>query len=112
MSGMAKIDRRTVLRGLLGGTAVTVGLPVLECFLNTNGTAYAATGAPLPPCFGTWFWGLGWAPTRWEPSTTGVGYALPEHLMGLEPIKEKMNLFSGMQIFLDGKVNQNHYSGA
>ena len=47
-----KISRRTVLRGLLGGTAVTVGLPMLECFLNTNGTAYAATGAPLPPCFG------------------------------------------------------------
>ena len=112
MSGMAKIDRRTVLRGLLGGTAVTVGLPVLECFLNTNGTAYAATGNALPPCFGTWFWGLGLTPNRWKPALTGAGYTLPEHLAGLEPIKEKINLFSGMQVFLDGKVNQNHYSGA
>ena len=112
MSGIDKVDRRTVLRGFLGGTAVAVGLPILECFLNTNGTAYAATGAPLPPCFGTWFWGLGLTPTRWEPATTGVDYELPEHIACLNPIKEKMNLFSGMQIFLDGKVNQNHYSGA
>ena len=34
-----KINRRTLLRGMLGGAAVTVGLPALECFLNTNGTA-------------------------------------------------------------------------
>jgi hypothetical protein len=106
------VSRRTVLRGLLGGTAVAVGLPVLESFLNTNGTAYAATGAPLPPCFGTWFWGLGLTPHQWEPTTTGTGYALPEHIASLRPVKEKINLFSGMQIFLDGKVNQNHYSGA
>ena len=112
MSGVTKVGRRTVLRGLLGGTAVTVGLPVLECFLNVNGTAYAATGAPLPPCFGTWFWGLGLTPNRWEPTTTGPNFKLPEHLAVLSPFKDKINLFSGTQIFLDGKVNQNHYSGA
>ena len=106
-----KISRRTVLRGLVGGTAVTVGLPMLECFLNTNGTAYAA-GAPLPRCFGTWFWGLGLTPNLWEPTTTGRNYELPAHLSALEPIKDKLNLYSGMQVFLDGKVNQNHYSGA
>ena len=112
MRGVEKISRRRVLRGILGGTAVTVGLPVLECFLNTSGTAYAATGAPLPPCFGTWFWGLGLTPNLWEPATTGPGYELPDHLAVLDPIKPKLNVFSGMQIFLDGKVNQNHYSGA
>ena len=117
MSATREIGRRTVLRGMLkGGAAVSVGLPVLECFLNTSGTAYAATAgaaaAPLPPCFGTWFWGLGLTPNHWEPATTGPDYELPEHLAGLQPIKSKMNLFSGMQVFLDGKVNQNHYSGA
>ena len=61
-----KLDRRTVLRGMLQGAAVTVGLPVLECFLNTNGTAYAATGAALPPCFGTWHWSLGLVPDHQE----------------------------------------------
>jgi uncharacterized protein DUF1552 len=107
-----KLSRRAVLRGMLGGAAVTVGLPVLECMLNTNGTAYAATGATLPPCFGTWFWGLGLATGQWEPTESGPNYQLREHLACLAPVKSKINLFSGMQVFLDGKVNQNHYSGA
>lgn len=107
-----KLTRRDALRGMLGGAAVTVGLPVLECFLNDSGTAYAATGQALPPVFGTWFWGLGLTPGHWEPKTVGKDYALPVHLAALEPIKSKINLYSGMQVFLDGKVNQNHYSGA
>lgn len=39
-----RLDRRTLLRGI-GGAAV--GLPVLECMLNGNGTAYAQ-GMPIP----------------------------------------------------------------
>lgn len=112
MNARQKLSRRTMLRGVVGGMAVSVGLPLLECFLDSNGKAYAATGAPLPPLFGTWFWGLGLTPGMWEPKTTGNQYALPEHLASLEPIKSKINLFSGMQVFLDGKVNQNHFSGA
>lgn len=112
MSKHVKINRRDVLRGVVGGAAVTVGLPLLECFLNPNGTAYAATGAALPPIFGSWFFGLGLTPNQWEPKTTGSQYTLPQHIAVLEPIKAKMNLYSGLQVFLDGKVNQNHYSGA
>jgi hypothetical protein len=112
MSARKRISRRDVLRGMLGGTAVTVGLPVLECFLNPNGTALAATGAVLPPVFGTWFFGLGLTPGHWEPKQIGRDYTLPEHVAALKPIQAKMNLFSGLQVFLDGKVNQNHYSGA
>jgi len=112
MSVIDRLSRRTVLRGMLGGTAITVGLPVLECMLNANGTAYAATGAALPPCFGTWFWGLGLAQGHWEPKETGNKYVMRDHLKCFEPIKDKINIYSGMQVFLDGKVNQNHYSGA
>ena len=36
-----RLSRRTVLRGLLGGAAVGVGLPLLEAMLNANGTALA-----------------------------------------------------------------------
>jgi hypothetical protein len=97
---------------MLGGTAVTVGLPLLECFLDSNGVAYAATGAPLPPIFGSWFYGLGLTPNHWEPKEVGASFALPAHIKALEPVKSKINLFSGLQVFLDGKVNQNHYSGA
>ncbi len=52
------MNRRKVLKGMLGGCAVNVALPLLNCFLNGNGTALAA-GAPIPLRFGTWQWGLG-----------------------------------------------------
>ena len=112
MSARERLSRRQVLRGMLGGTAVTVGLPILECFLNSSGTAYAATGQALPTIFGSWFYGLGLTPNHWEPQATGTKFTLPDHIAALEPIKAKLNLFSGLQVFLDGKVNQNHYSGA
>ena len=112
MAVSKRLNRRTVLRGMLGGAAVTVGLPILECHLTSNGAALAATGNALPPCFGTWYWGLGLIQGLWEPKETGPNYSLREHLKVLEPVKDKINLFSGMQVFLDGKVNQNHYSGA
>ena len=45
-----KFDRRTALRGMLGGSAVSVALPFLDCFLNTNGTALLPfnAGTPIP----------------------------------------------------------------
>lgn len=112
MNARERLSRRQILRGMLGGTAVTVGLPLLECFLDANGAAYAATGAPLPPIFGSWFYGLGLTPNHWEPKELGANFVLPDHIKALEPVKSKLNLFSGLQVFLDGKVNQNHYSGA
>ena len=106
-----KFNRRSLLRGAIQGSTVVIGLPILESFLNNNGTAYA-DGTELPPCFGSWFFGLGLTPGRWEPKVIGSNYELPEHIAALEPIREKLNIFSGLQIFLDGKVNQNHISGA
>lgn len=61
------LDRRTVLRGLVGGAAVGIGLPALEIMLNGNGTALA-TGLPIPDRFGVWFWGNGTRPEYWLPS--------------------------------------------
>jgi hypothetical protein len=107
-----KLTRREVLRGTLGGAAITIGLPVLECMLTDSGAAFAADRQALPPIFGTWFWPLGLTPGLWEPKTVGKDYVLPEHISMLSPVKSKFNLYSGMQVFLDGKVNQNHYSGA
>ena len=106
-----KFTRRSLLRGAIQGSTVVMGLPILESFLNSNGTAFA-DGAELPPCFGSWFFGLGLTPGRWQPEVIGSNYELPEHVAALQPIKEKLNIFSGLQIFLDGKVNQNHISGA
>ena len=69
------IKRRTLLRGLLGGTAVSVGLPTLEAMLNGNGTALAQ-GAALPQRLGVFFWGNGVRLKFWNPAATGPGWAL------------------------------------
>src|SRR5471032_2763928 len=97
MSATVKASRRTMLRGMMGGAAVSVGLPFLDCFLNTNGTALAATGAPLPVRFGTWFWGCGMTPQRWIPKTTGRDYDLSDvpELACIAPIRSKINVLSG-----------------
>ncbi len=67
---MKNLTRRRVLRGMFNGTAVAVGLPLLNCFLNNNGTALAS-GAPLPQRFGTWSWGLGMSKSIFVPKKTG-----------------------------------------
>ena len=52
------LSRRRMLRGLLRGSAVCMGLPLLEAMLNENGTALAQ-GELLPVRYGTFFWGNG-----------------------------------------------------
>jgi len=107
---MERINRRRVLRGMLSGATVSVGLPILDCMLNTNGDAFAA-GQEIPPRFVTWFWGLGFGEQQWRPKATGADYELPPQLQVLTPFKKKMNLFSGTQVFLDGQANNTHFTG-
>ncbi len=104
-----RINRRRLLRGMLQGSAVGVGLPMLDLFLNNNGTALA-DGSRLPVCFGTWFWGLGLSPGMWEPKETGKNYTLTPQLEPLAPIIDKINIYSDMEVFLDGKQNLAHVS--
>jgi hypothetical protein len=104
--------RRRVLRGMMNGTAVTVALPFLDCFLNSNGTALAATGQSLPVVFGNWYWGCGLTPGRWEPEMEGkITGQLPPELVPLEPFKDKLNVFSGLKVYLDGKPPLPHTCG-
>lgn len=111
-------SRRRFLHGIFGGGAVTVGLPILDCFLNDSGTAFANTlvsGSPqlaLPQTFVTWFWPLGLGGENWTPGATGMSYELPTMLKPLEPFRKRMNLFSGGQVFLDGQANNVHFTGA
>lgn len=103
------LSRRQLLRGTVQGTAFGLGLPLLDLFLNDSGTALAS-GQKLPVCFGTWNWGLGFAHGAWVPNTTGPNYELPPQLRSLAPIQDKINLYSGMQVFLDGP-NTVHFTG-
>jgi hypothetical protein len=104
------VNRRRVLRGMLNGGAVTVGLPLLNCFLNGNGTALA-DGAKMPVRFGTWFWGLGMTQSIFVPKKIGTGYDLPEEIASWKNISQHVNLFTGLTAFRDTDPNLCHYSG-
>ncbi len=88
------LDRRTVLRGALGGLGVCVGLPALEIMLNNNGTALAQ-GQPLPKRFGVYFWGCGIVHSEWVPTTTGLGWTLPPSLSAFKDLKDYVSLITG-----------------
>jgi len=107
---MSGFDRRRVLRGMLGGSAVTVGLPLLNVFLNGNGNALA-DGKPMPVRFGTWHWGLGMQTNVFVPKKTGLDYDLPEEIASWKPIQKHMNLFTNTTAFRDNYENLCHYSG-
>src|SRR6202012_4741369 len=95
------VSRRQILRGLLNGCAVSVSLPLLDLFLNDNGTALAA-GAPLPARFGTWFWGLGMNTEVFTPKTFGASWETTDQLRPLEKVKQHLNVFSNYNVLTDG----------
>ena len=110
MSSFDKVGRRTLLRGMVRGGAVAVGLPLLEMFLGSTGTAYA-NGARLPVRFGTWHWGLGLNTARFVPKETGRNYKMLVETKALEPFQKHINLLTGYRIDLDGASNYVHFTG-
>jgi len=108
MAKTKKLHRRTMLRGVLGGAAVAVGLPTLEIFLNDHGTAMA-DGSGLPRRFGLWFWGNGVIPRRWVPLTEGVGWEPSEQLEPLRTIRDQVSVVSGMGVLVPNDIA--HKSG-
>ncbi len=107
---MTGFNRRRVLRGMLGGSAVTVALPFLNCFLNGNGTALAS-GKPLPVRFGTWTWGLGISKSVFVPKKVGTNYEFPEEIECLKPIQNQINVLTNYTAFRDASENICHYTG-
>lgn len=120
-----RLPRRTFLRAL-GGAAV--GLPVLECMLNSNGDALAQSGG-LPLRYAIVFAGQaiggdGWAEDRSQirgeriqrsgdfivPAETGPGYGVTTPLVPLEELGllGDFSLVSGLSI----PFNANSVEGA
>ena len=107
------LSRRRVMRGMLNGSAVTVALPFLNCFLDGNGTALA-DGSPRRVRFAHWFWGNGLtAGQQWWPEKTGAlsGMTLPKEISPLEAVKDKINIFSHLDVLPDGRPNRPHATG-
>ncbi len=111
------ISRRRALRGILAGSAVALGLPLLESMLNGNGTALAA-GPGLPVRYGLFFWGNGlpWTYRHrgavdmnfnhplddnltdlYTPTTQGKGFAITETLKPLERHLANINVVTGLE---------------
>lgn len=105
--------RRAMLKGMLGGGAVTLSLPFLDAFLNTNGNALADTGKPLPVRFGTWYWGMGHTPGHAirEKAQTAPGIEFLEETKALKPYEQDMTFFGGFGMPLDGRSNYTHFTG-
>lgn len=94
-----RLSRRTLLRGLLGGAAVGLGLPALEIFLDHHGEALA-NGDTFPKRFGLWFWGngIGPDPAQWVPTGTGTDWSLSPLMAPLAPVKEALTVVSGLKV--------------
>lgn len=108
---MSRISRRGFLRGTLQGAAVGVGLPLLNSLLDDSGKAFAATGQRIPVRFGTWIWGCGFIPELWIPEKTGRDFDFPAHIAPLESYRDRLALFSGFDVKLDGVPNKPHVTG-
>lgn len=106
-----KFNRRSLLRGIMRGAVFSVALPFLDCFLDSSGKALAGTGERLPVGFGTWFQALGLTPGRWIPEKVGADYENNVELKLFDPFRERMNIISGTQYFLDGRPLETHTTG-
>jgi len=89
----ARLSRRTLLRGVLGSTAIGLALPSLEAMVGDK----AAHAADAHPIFGLFFWGGGlpWHDKHgaeqaghadlWTPAETGANYEPSQLLAPLAP---------------------------
>lgn len=102
--------RRSVLRGMLGGAAVTVGLPFLESIARPR-TAKAAPDG-YPKRFGMFFWGNGVLPELWKPAAVGAtaeAWGLSPTLAPLAAHKKKLSVVSGLKVPIKNDIP--HMSG-
>jgi hypothetical protein len=102
-----KLNRRSVLRGMLGGAAVSVALPPLEAMLGRHGDAYAG-GEPLPVRFLSIMFGCGVQLDRWEPAGTGANWNLSPQLAPFEDVKDYLSVCTGLRNNFGGSPITHH----
>ena len=81
------LSRRTFLRG----AGATIALP----FLDAMAPALSAAGKPTPR-LGFIYIANGVIQNQWNPATTGALGDLPPILKSLEPVKDQLNVVSGL----------------
>lgn len=107
--GRNRLSRRTLLRGMMQGSALTMGLPWLEAMAAETSSGHGVT----PLRMGTWFWGCGVTPGLWTPDVSEAGeLMLKQESAPLEKVKQHLNFMTGFDAILDGKPNHVHVSGS
>ena len=95
------LSRRTFLKGVgLSGATISIGLPTFEAFLNSSGTAYAATSelaaSPIESRFVLWFNGNGIIEKYWIPRQDGQDYEITPCLQPLSRFRQDIHVLSGV----------------
>lgn len=105
------LNRRAVLRGMIGGALASVALPPLEAMLNGNGDALSG-GNPLPVRFATFFFGNGVLWDQWIPTTQGPGFAPTPQLQPLFDVEvaDYCSVLTGFENKLKFRIT--HHEGA
>jgi hypothetical protein len=107
---MKTLNRRTMLRGMAFGSAVVVGLPLLEIMEQPK----QASAAGKPVRLVTWFWGNGVNRARWIPGgattpVTGPAYPLPDHLTHFADLQDYLTVPTGYRNNCAQKIT--HHEG-
>jgi hypothetical protein len=82
------LSRRTFLRG----ASVAVSLPFLDAMVP----ALSAQSGTSTPRLGFIYFANGVIQNQWKPTTTGHGFELPPTLKPLAPVKDQINVISGL----------------
>lgn len=90
------LHRRSLLRGMLAGSVVSIALPPLEIFMNSSGTAYAS--GLFPKRFGLFAWGNGMQIDRWTPPDSGAAWSVSEQLEPLSSLLPRMTVVTGTEV--------------
>jgi hypothetical protein len=82
------LPRRTFLRGM----GVTLAMPMLDAMVPALS---AGSGGPVPR-LGFIYVANGVIQNQWKPVTVGAGFELPPILKPLEPVRDHVNVLSGL----------------
>ncbi|HYX32919.1 MAG TPA: DUF1552 domain-containing protein [Oligoflexus sp.] len=91
-----RLDRRTIIRGAINGSLVTLSLPLLEMMLNDNGTALAQ-GQEIPKRFVLFFFGAG-VSNDFFPTAFGNTWQMTTPLQALAAHKAQINIMSNVSV--------------
>lgn len=103
--------RRLSRRALLRGTGAVLALPLLESMIPSGMARAAASAAPKTRLACVYI-PHGAVMSKWTPAKVGTGFDFPEILKPFEPLRDRVNVVSGLTLPLaygqDASAGANH----